>query len=259
MARSEPTGRGRTPPEQAGEPRRQAAVGRQPRAGEDQQQARDGTRTGTLVEHRDAERDRDDRRDVGDDRGAARADLADQRAEEDEGGGGARRGRGRRSRGSRRCSACATAARAARRGSAARWRCSARRPSAPWVERAEALVDDHGAGASPTAASRIIIAPSSSSLLPDTSRPTSATTPRSRSRGPRRGCRWRARSGRSGSPAARRSSARKRSGSRPATSPRGAPRRRSAGTAGRSRRSRTRRTSADASVAAPVRARRRGG
>ena len=41
-------------------------------------------RAGPLVEHGDAERDRDDRRDVGDHGGAAGADLADQRGEQDE-------------------------------------------------------------------------------------------------------------------------------------------------------------------------------
>ena len=74
--------------EHAGDPGRQPPVGRQPGAGEDQQQAGDRARAGPLAEHGHAERERDDRVDVGDHERPARADLGDQAAEDHE-----RRGR----------------------------------------------------------------------------------------------------------------------------------------------------------------------
>jgi hypothetical protein len=62
--------------------RRHAPVGRQPRAGEDEQQAGDGARAGALAQVGHSERHRDDGGDVGDDERAPRADLGDERAEE---------------------------------------------------------------------------------------------------------------------------------------------------------------------------------
>src|SRR5919108_6410035 len=66
------------------EPRRQAAVGGQPGAGEDQQQTHHGSGGHGLAEDRDTERQRDHGIDVGDDRRPARAHLGDQSEEEEE-------------------------------------------------------------------------------------------------------------------------------------------------------------------------------
>ena len=68
---------------------RQAPVGRQPRAGEDEQQAGHGAWAGALAQDGHSERDRDDGGDVGDDERAPGPDLGDERAEEDEGRRGA--------------------------------------------------------------------------------------------------------------------------------------------------------------------------
>jgi len=72
LASSEPFPAG----EERREARREAAVGGQPAAGEDQEQAGDGAGARVLAEQQHPERDRHDRVDVGDHGGAARARLA---------------------------------------------------------------------------------------------------------------------------------------------------------------------------------------
>ena len=79
--------RGRALTAAGGGAARQPAVGRQPRAREDQQQADDGAEARALVEDGDPERERDDRVDVGDHERLAGADLGDQAAEDHERGG----------------------------------------------------------------------------------------------------------------------------------------------------------------------------
>ena len=113
------------------DPRHQAGgrppPGRQPRAGQDEQQAGDRARAEPLAEQRHAQRDGDDRVDVGDDRRPARADLGDQREEEQEGERAAREAEDQRPRRScrRRASRWAPTRRRAPRGSAPR--CPSRR------------------------------------------------------------------------------------------------------------------------------------